>query len=48
MRWNLKDVACLCLKGMNICVKEIMRCIMGMPEYKECTWKEAVVVTHIQ
>lgn len=40
MRWNLKDVACLCLKGVNMCVKEIMRCKKAMPEYKGCTCKE--------
>lgn len=31
---------CLCLKGINMGVKEIMRCRKGMPECKECTWKE--------
>lgn len=23
-----------------MCVKERMKCRKGMPEYKECTWKE--------
>lgn len=41
--WNLKGAVCAYLKmhqGMNIYEKEIMRCRKGMPEYKECTWKE--------
>lgn len=27
-------------KGMNMCIKEIMRCRKEMPEYEECSWKE--------
>lgn len=46
---NLKGVVCAYLKmhqGMNICEKEIMRCRKGIPEYKECTWKETGCYGH--